>query len=328
MYEAAFVERLEGIVRRGLPIWSLSDKTEISLLNLSENATWLLSEPETSRRMVLRVHRPGYHTEDEIRSELAWILALGRSGVVETPAPIAGADGALLQLLPDVGRPRRAVLFEHVAGKEPAADDDLPEWFHRLGVITALLQRHAREWARPGDFKRQAWDFDTMLGRRGVWGDWKLAVGMDAQARRHLQQAVDEIQRRLTAFGQSAERFGLIHADLRLANLLVSGDRLNVIDFDDCGDGWFLYDFATAVSFFETDPIVPRLAERWTDGYRSTAPLSARDEAMLPTFILLRRILLLAWIASHRETPTAQVYGQSYTDGALLLAEDYLMRHA
>ena len=49
---------------------------------------------------------------------------------------------------------------------------------------------------------------------------------------------------------------------------------------------------------------------------------------MLPTFILLRRILLLAWIASHRETPTAQAYGQSYTNGALALAESYLMKHS
>ncbi len=328
MYDAPFVERLERIVRRGLPIWSLSDETEILLLNLSENATWLLSEPESGRRMVLRVHRPGYHTEDEIRSELAWILALRRNGVVETPSPIAGADGALLQILPDVERPRHSVLFQHVAGTEPTPEDDLPEWFHRLGVITALLQQHARAWARPSDFKRQTWDFETMLGRRPVWGDWRLAAGLDAQARRHLQHAVDEMQRRLSAFGQSPERFGLIHADLRLANLLVSGDRLNVIDFDDSGNGWFLYDFATAVSFFETDPVVPQLAERWMEGYRSIAPLTAEEEAMLPTFILLRRILLLAWIASHRETPTAQAYGQSYTNGALALAESYLTKHS
>src|SRR5580704_9392633 len=82
MYDVAFVERLERTVRRALPIWSLPYETEISLLNLSENATWLLREPERGRRTVLRVHRPGYHTEGEIRSELAWILALGRSGAV------------------------------------------------------------------------------------------------------------------------------------------------------------------------------------------------------------------------------------------------------
>ena len=328
MYDAAFVERLERTVRLALPMWSLSEKTEISLLNLSENATWLLRESERGQRMVLRVHRPGYHTDGEIRSELAWILALGRSGAVQTPSPIAGRDGVLLQSLPDKDGILQAVLFEHVEGAEPSPEGDLPEWFRRLGAVTASLQRHARVWTRPADFRRKTWDFETMLGDRPIWGDWRLATGLDPYGRALLQQAVNQMKRRLSAFGQSPEHFGLIHADLRLANLLVSGDRLNVIDFDDCGYGWFLYDFAAAVSFFETDPIVPQLAEKWMEGYRSVAPLRAEEETMLPTFILLRRILLLAWIGSHSETQTAQAYGTSYTDGALALAELYLAKHA
>jgi hypothetical protein len=40
-------------------------------------------------------------------------------------------------------------------------------------------------------------------------------------------------------FGADHERFGLIHADLRLANLLVWQEKTRVIDFDDCGFGWW-----------------------------------------------------------------------------------------
>ena len=43
----------------------------------------------------------------------------------------------------------------------------------------------------------------------------------------------------------------MIHGDLRLANLLVDGETTKVIDFDDCGFGWLMYDCATTVSFFE-----------------------------------------------------------------------------
>jgi len=42
---------------------------------------------------------------------------------------------------------------------------------------------------------------------------------------------------RLARFGSGAARFGLIHADMRLANLLVDGDDVCVIDFDDWRDG-------------------------------------------------------------------------------------------
>ncbi len=324
MYDAIFLERLERIIRNGLPAWSLPAETEISLLNLSENATWLLREPQSGRRRVLRMHRPGYHADDEIRSELAWIGALSASGAFETPLPMAGRNRELLQALPDDAGVRQAVLFEHVEGVEPAPGADLPDWFQRLGAVTASLQRHARAWPRPKAFARKTWDFDSMLGSRSIWGDWRLAVGLDSRGEALLQRAADEIERRLTVYGKSPDRFGLIHADLRPATLLVSGDRLNVIDFDDSGYGWFMYDFAAAVSFFEADPVVPQLAGRWLDGYRSVAPLSAEDEAMLPTFILLRRILLLAWVSTHRETPTGEAHGQFYTDGALALAESYL----
>ena len=47
---------------------------------------------------------------------------------------------------------------------------------------------------------------------------------------------------------------------------------------------------------------------------------------MIPTFVMLRRLLLTAWIASHAETPTAQEMGIPYTEGTCAIAEDYLSR--
>ena len=54
---------------------------------------------------------------------------------------------------------------------------------------------------------------------------------------------------------------------MRLANLLVDGDRVTLIDFDDCGFGWFVYDFAAAISFYEDRPNVAALRESWIAGY-------------------------------------------------------------
>ena len=44
---------------------------------------------------------------------------------------------------------------------------------------------------------------------------------------------------------------------------------------------------------------MPELQAAWVEGYRAVAPLSAEDEAELPTFVMLRRLLLVAWIGSH-----------------------------
>jgi Ser/Thr protein kinase RdoA (MazF antagonist) len=123
-----------------------------------------------------------------------------------------------------------------------------------------------------------------MLGTRPLWGDWRAGIGLQGSGTRLLQQVADRIAQRLHTYGAESHRFGLVHADLRLANLLVDGDRLGVIDFDDCGFSWFLYDFAAAVSFIEHQPIMSELQHAWAEGYRMVAPVSREDEAVLPVF--------------------------------------------
>ena len=143
-----------------------------------------------------------------------------------------------------------------------------------------------------------------------------------------LEQTAALLNELLEAYGRSDDRFGLVHADMRLANLLVDGDTLFVIDFDDCGFSWYLYDFAAAVSFKEDEPFIPALQAAWIEGYRTVAPLSDEDCAMIPVFIMLRRMLLTAWIASHSETPTAQTMGEGYTHGTVVLARAFLEKYA
>jgi len=209
-------------------------------------------------------------------------------------------------------------------GAEPGA-----AWFAgwgALGASCARLHARARRWARPAGFARKRWTFETTLGAAPHWGDWRAAMGLTPDGRATLERLSDVLAARLAAFGESAARFGLVHADLRLANLLRDGDRLGVIDFDDCGFSWFAYDFAAAISFIEDDPLIPALQDAWVSGYRRIAPLPQADVDEFDSFILLRRTLLTAWLASHAETPTAQALGAAYTDGTLRLADAYLTR--
>ncbi|SOD91892.1 phosphotransferase enzyme family protein [Caenispirillum bisanense] len=324
LYDDAMVDLLTDGARAVAGHWGLPADAPVRLLTVSENATFR-ADPADGAPVILRVHRPGYHTRAEIESELAWIGALRAAGVVDTPEPLRGADGGHLASFVLAGEERLVAAFTFMPGAEPAPTDDLRDGFHKLGGISARLHHHTRSWPAPKGFVRKTWDFDTTVGPRPHWGDWRAALGLTASGAALLERTCDVLHRRLAAYGTAGDRFGLIHADLRLANLLIDGDRLGVIDFDDCGFGWFGYDFAAAVSFFEHDPVVPRLQEAWVAGYREVAPLTAEDEAMLPTFVMLRRLLLTAWIASHSETPTAAAAGgAAYTDGTLVLADRFL----
>ncbi|GAA3161375.1 phosphotransferase [Planomonospora alba] len=300
---------------------------EVTLINVSENATFRVDDPETGLRAVLRVHRLGYHSAAAIRSELAWLEALRAQAGVRTPAVIPAPDGSRMLTVPGTspGAPERAcVLFEFLPGTEPPRDR-LIEGFERLGEVTARMHRHARSWRRPPGFTRFHWDYDAALGTESRWGRWQDGPGMDAGALSLLGRLAAELRDRLRRFGRGAERYGLIHADLRLANLLVTGDGPpSVIDFDDCGFGWYLYDLAAALSFIEHDPRVPEMAEAWLRGYRSVLALPTGDEAEIWTFVLLRRLLLVAWIGSHGGVDIAAELGAGYTRGTCELAERYL----
>ncbi len=249
--------------------------------------------------------------------------------MVVTPNALPGRDGALIQSLahPAVGRPRNIVLFDWETGIEPGIGDDLVGPFETLGAVTARMHAHARGWKRPEGFTRLTWDFETSLGEAAPhWGRWRDGMGMDAATEALFGRTVAAIGRRLARYGKGPERFGLIHCDLRLANLLIDGETVKVIDFDDSGFGWFMYDAATPVSFYEHEPQVPGLIDAWVRGYRSVAPLAAEDEEEIPTFVMLRRLLARGLDRLARRDRTRAVDGVAYTEGTVGLCEDYLRR--
>ena len=324
MYTEDFLHTLQEGLCNTVGAWGLSPATTVRLLNISENATYRADDPEADGPVILRVHRPDYHTRDEILSELAWIDALRAETVAPIPAVLDLADGSRIAAMEAGGMIRDVVAFEFMEGTEPAPTDDLTDGFHQLGAISAKLHTHVKRWRRPPGFQRKTWTFDTTVGAMPHWGDWRAGLGLTPPGRAVLERACAVMKARLSAFGTGPDRFGLIHADLRLANLLIEGDRIGLIDFDDCGFGWFAFDFAAAISFFETDPTIPALQDAWCTGYRTVASLPDEVEAELSTFIMLRRLQLTAWIASHSETPTAQEMGTAFTEGTVALADAYL----
>jgi Ser/Thr protein kinase RdoA (MazF antagonist) len=334
------MDRVRECATDALRAYGCHPGAAVELLNVSENATFLVSDPDAGRS-VLRVHRLGYHTEREIASELAWMDALRGEAGVRTPRVLPATDGRRIVTVAEPGGTavRHCVRFEFLPGTEPGSESGTEpssepgrepglthSHFAELGEITARMHRHAREWSRPAWFTRFHWDYAAAFGPEARWGRWQDGIGVGPAERQVLARLDDALRARLKAFGQSPARYGLVHADTRLANLLVHDGSVSVIDFDDSGFSWYLYDLGTAVSFFEHSPEVPGLVESWLDGYRQTGELSAEDQAEIWTFILFRRLLLVAWIGSHRGVDIAAELGAGYTQGSCDLAESYLSK--
>ncbi|OBG87121.1 aminoglycoside phosphotransferase [Mycobacterium sp. NS-7484] len=319
------------VARLALRQYDIGADATLRLLNLSENATYLVEDAGT--QSILRVHRQDYHRPHEIESELDWLQALRTDSDVTVPAVLPTRDGRRLVTVTGeetAGVPRHVVHFGMVAGAEPDEGSLTLDDFHTLGRITASLHDHSQRWQRPAGFGRFAWDWDHSLGATPRWGRWHDASGVGGAERQVLERAQKLLHERLGAYGTGPDVYGLIHADLRLANLLVnpdagsSGPQITVIDFDDCGFGWYFYDFGTAVSFIEDDPALPDWQDAWVSGYRTRRDLPASDEDMLASFVLLRRLLLLAWMGSHSHSKESATKAISYAAGSCELAERYL----
>ena len=320
--------RIEAALLANLERFGVAGDSRVEMINHSENTTYRIEDSAGQPPCVIRVHREGYHSRRGIECELAWMRALNDEAAVPTPRPIPGIDGELIQTVNGHGLPRArfAVRSAWVEGEAPD-ERRLIEPFIQLGEVTARTHMHSRSWVPPENFERLRWDFETTLGANPNWGRWEIAPGMDGVDRTLLERMAQLIRRRLEAFGLAPERFGLIHADFRLANLLVHEGETRVIDFDDCGMGWYFYDLATALSFMEERSDVPELIAAWCEGYRRIQPIDAAGEAELMTFLMLRRMLILAWMGSHGETDLAKELGIPYTNDTLPLAEAYLTSH-
>ncbi|PCI54608.1 MAG: aminoglycoside phosphotransferase [Alphaproteobacteria bacterium] len=318
----------DGLIKEVLRLWDVPSGAHARLINISENETYLVEAPG-GYKSILRVHRENYHTPNAIACELAWSTALNESGGVITPAFLLGKNNQPIQVIRPKGQSndRYMVMFEFIEGHEPDENQDLVAPFEELGEITAKTHNHSVSWKRPENFERMIWNLDAVFGSDPIWGRWQDGPNVTAEIRTKLERLEKVVCKRLLAFGQSSDRYGLIHADLRLANLLVHKGTTRLIDFDDCGLGWFLYDFATGITFMEDSSQVPALKKAWMKGYRKEREISEEEEAEIDTFVMLRRMALLAWIGSHKEVDIAEQLAPDFARITAELGETYLQKY-
>ena len=304
--------------------YGLSNSCELSLLGVSENANFLITDSQTDFEGVLRVHRRNYHRLDEIQSELQWMSAIRRDTDLGIPQPIATADGQLVtELEIGPGNSRYAAMFSRVHGRNLDISDATVDVYRELGAIHAQLHQHARAWDRPPSFRRYRWDLANMIGPRARFGYWAFHPRLGAADRAILDRAATAVTDHISEFSNQPDAIGLVHSDLHVLNLMTDGNRLWAIDFDDCGFSWYMQDIAPALASFEHGPVIDTLGEAWIDGYSQHRTLSDAERRVLPEFVMLRRLLVLGWSATHPEAPAPGIT-RDLIDVTMTAADAYL----
>ena len=326
--------RLGQLAASALPLWDLAG-AELSLIKIRENAVFQAVTPDGDR-YVVRVHRPDYHTDAALDSELAWMEAVGRSGI-PTPQVVPAVDRCLVKRVEfdGVPQPRQVDVLSWVDGVPLGSieegiegDSKALDWsFRQIGTLAARLHNQAEAWRPPQGFTRAAFDVDGLTGNTPLWGRFWESRLLDAEERTLVLKGRERLRHDLAEFGTSSDRFGLIHADLLPENLLIAPDgTAYLIDFDDSAFGWHLFDLSTSLFFHLGEPHFDDALHALIEGYRAHRPLPEAHVALLPMFLVARGTTYLGWIHTRAESETARELGPELKLGVLELIESYLQQ--
>ncbi len=287
--------------------WGLSAQ-ELSVFSHSENI--VLRAEAGGDTYALRLHRPGYHTLDELNSEVMWHDMVRAAGL-ETPIAVPAVNGDYYSQvrMPGSEETRYVGLTRWIDGTvladfvETSPDAAARRgYFRQLGHMMATMHKHSSEWSPPPHFVRHALDAEGLMGPNPFWGRFWEASPASAPQKQVLDNARGYLHRFLCALDKDPDRYGVIHADLHASNIMIDKNRVIVFDFDDAGFGWYLYDIATAVfdAWFDDDDYL-NTYEGLIEGYVEVRPFTNEMRELMPKFLLARLLAYVGWLDNRPE---------------------------
>ena len=296
------------------------------LIKNRENAVFETVSPEYGRA-ALRLHRPGYQSDAAIRSELWWAEALVSAGM-DVPVPVRTKAGDVIADIPEAGRV--ASLVTWMEGR-PMGEGDVPlpgtpeqqaALHHALGVELARLHEASDAAVLPEGFERTVLDTDALLGEAPAWGRfWENPALADTdrdivlQARAALGEVIGD--------HVAAGDFGLIHADALRENVMVQGDQVRLIDFDDGAFGFRMYELGVAMSQNWDQPNRAELGAALLTGYGTVRPVPG-DAALLEAFTVVRGLASCGWVIGRYAPDSPETAG--YAARAVTMCARWLRR--
>ena len=332
-------ERAQALVRAALPAYGLDPLVPLELIKQRENTVFRASTPQGE--LAVRLHRQGYHPDADVAAELGLVQLLEAAGV-PVPHFLSAVGGQHFTVVSEEGHGEHQVdvqrwingaapLGDSVLALAGTADVDLEQW-RQLGALAAsshvAIAASQAAGRAPECGGRVAWDVDGLVGERPAWGDPLRLVEMSQAERGELLAGIEVLRAQLAGYGKPEDRYGPIHADFTVENVMSTPEGLVLIDFDDFAAGWHLFDVATMLFFFGPHPRYQEIREAALAGYTAVRPLRQADLDVLDALIFGRGLTYLGWAADRRGEPEAEHVAMNIYPHVLHLARALTARTA
>lgn len=301
------VSRLQALGESSLTEFGV-EPDEIRPLAHFENTTFYVRSPQGEFN--LRVSRNGYQSFSAIESEIQFLSAL-RQSHFRVPEPYE--DRIVTTSHEDVSEERYVVLFRWLPG-EFMRDSLTPVEARLIGRFMAELHDFTTHWTPPTNFQRHRLH-DWLTHPRKATRIDNPVNRIQEEDRQFLLSIEEEGRRVIQALPQTSDCFGLIHADFHLGNILFENGEMSLIDFDDCGYGYFYYDFASTLGYLLPNPQFQEMRNALLSGYEEIKPLPPQTHELLDLFIKLRMTGISRWIMDRVDNPRLQEEGPNLVRG-------------
>ncbi len=291
-------ERLSEIAKQALTNYGF-EQASLQLISNGENTVFAVDAPNapipqqncySPSRFALRIHRPNYLPLEAIDSELRWLQFSSQEAKLPVPQPIPTLAGKLCTLIKvqGVSQPRVCSLTRWLKGNSPLEQEESQLLqFESVGRLLGQLHYYAEHWSKPEDFTRPHWDWNGLFGNMaGYSNDGERVWELTPQPYKNLFARVSQqFQKTVALLEEDPSQFGLIHGDFWAGNLLINEQEIGVIDFADCGFGYWIYDLARFLNDFIAEPDFPLYLDKLLHGYNQIRPFPEEQLPHLNTFI-------------------------------------------
>jgi len=296
-----FLLRLNKLARIALANYGL-ESVSIKFITYSGNGLYQIRTDEKdtveseieSGKYTLRLHQPDYMKEEYIVSEMEWLSALHNEGIC-VPKPIKNLEGKWITYSDggyEVPQARKCTVLSWTEGRILGTKIK-PKHFKALGKVIGQLHEQSQQWKPPKGFVRPNWDWEGLFGEGFSYGvpavDARNAIPKVHQD--SFNESLDRVREVSDQLGKGRDVYGLIHADLGVAdNVSFYAGEARPFDFDDCGFGYWLFDFGVPLAqyFIDTDDKSQTMQNALLSGYEETSSSEGIGVEYLETFMAAR----------------------------------------
>jgi len=261
------------------------DVKEIENVNLGFNASFKVTT-SSDQMYAFRININSKKHAAELAAEAQWLQRIEKIDSLHAPVPLQSKNGEYYASVWSDLLDKDLVCLGYtwiegtIPGDEPTAED-----YRKIGRNMAELHLSSIDWL-PTDTASMPLLNTTLLSSSSNYPDERINPRLEGMIQ-DLMAECDKVHERLSA----ETVLQPIHADLHAFNVVSQPNGIQaVIDFDDCGIGFPLQDFAISSFYLRGENA---FEEAVFEGYAEIRPLPKFNQEDYELLLISRQIVLL-----------------------------------